>query len=188
MKRFLAVVIAVLVVTSLVSAQSAQNVWGQGKMSAGVGLEVAFPTGNYGDIVSTGFGGFGLFQYGINEDIVLTGQIGYTGFGNKVVGSANGNNITQSANSLAILVGGKYNLTKTTPGLYGMLQLGIYSTSSTASTPYLGTTISASASESDFVLAPGIGYQVGPIDASLKYVINSNVGNLALNIAYIFQL
>jgi hypothetical protein len=69
-----------------------------------------------------------------------------------------------------------------------MLQLGIYSTSFTASASYYGTSISASTSESDFVFAPGIGYQVGPIDASVKYVINSNVGNLAVNVAYIFSL
>ena len=87
MKRFLAVVVVVLLISTMVSAQSAQNVWGQGKMSAGVGLELGLPTGNYGDVVGTGFGGFGLFQYGMNENVALTGQVGYTAFGNKSIGS-----------------------------------------------------------------------------------------------------
>ena len=43
-------------------------------------------------------------------------------------------------------------------------------------------------SESKFVIVPGVGYQFGPFDASVKYVLSGDVGNLALNIAYIFPL
>jgi len=45
-----------------------------------------------------------------------------------------------------------------------------------------------SASKTKFVVCPGIGYKIGPIDASVKYVINGDVSNVALNAAYIFPL
>jgi len=180
MKKLFVVLVAIVLVASFASAQS---IWGQGKMSAGVGLEVGFPTGDWSNIASTGFGGFGLFQYGINEDILATGQIGYTSWGTQ--------NNYGSISDLAFLVGGKYNLSKqVTPGFYGMVQLGIYSTSFTApSYTYLGYTFGGgTTSESKFVIIPGVGYQFGPIDASVKYVLNSDVGNFALNVAYIFPL
>ena len=184
MKKLLVILVAMVLVSSFASAQS---VWGQGKMSAGVGVELGLPTGDWGDWVGTGFGGFGLFQYGLNPDVLLTGQIGYTSWGKK-------NDIT-SGSDLAILVGGKYNLSKqVTPGFYAMAQVGIYS--ATAKAEYPSTTVfgytygggSVSSTESKFVIAPGVGYQVGQVDASVKYVINGDVGNLAINVAYIFPL
>ena len=65
MKKMFVVLVAIVLVASFASAQS---VWGQGKMSAGVGVELGLPSGDWGNAVSTGIGGFGLFQYGINEE------------------------------------------------------------------------------------------------------------------------
>ena len=184
MKKLLAILVALMLVTSFASAQA---VWGQGKMSAGVGVELGFPTGDWGNWVGMGFGGFGLYQYGLNQDVLLTGQIGYTSWGKK-------NDLT-SGSDLAILVGGKYNLSKqVTPGFYVMAQLGIYSATAkveSQTVSYYGysySTPSASNTESKFVLAPGVGYQFGPVDVSAKYVINGDVGNFAINAAYIFPL
>jgi hypothetical protein len=180
MKKLFVILVAIVLVASFASAQS---VWGQGKMSAGVGVELGLPTGDWSNIASTGFGGFGLFQYGFNEDLLLTGQIGYTSWGTQ--------NNYGSISDLAFLVGGKYNLSKqVTPGFYGMVQLGIYSASFTApSVTYYGVTYGGgTTTESRFVIVPGVGYQFGPIDASVKYVINGDIGNIALNVAYIFPL
>jgi hypothetical protein len=175
MKKLLVVLVAIVLVASFASAQS---VWGQGKMSAGVGVELGLPTGDFGNIVSTGIGGFGLFQYGINEDLLATGQIGYTSWAKK--------NDVSSGSDLAILVGAKYNLSKqVTPGFYAMAQIGIYSTTYKVEIPYYG---SIETTDSKFVIIPGVGYQFGPIDASVKYVLNGDVGNIALNVAYIFPL
>ncbi len=179
MKKMFVVLVAIVLVASFASAQS---VWGQGKMSAGVGVELGLPSGDWGNAVSTGIGGFGLFQYGINEDILATGQIGYTSWAKK--------NDISSGSDLAVLVGAKYNLSKqVTPGFYGFAQLGIYST--TVKVDYnfgIFGSGTASTTDSKFVLAPGVGYQFGPIDASVKYVINGDVSNIALNVAYIFPL
>ncbi|MCX6120504.1 MAG: hypothetical protein NTX44_02655 [Ignavibacteriales bacterium] len=191
MKKLFAVLVVIALVASVASAQA---VWGQGKMSAGVGAELGLPMGTWGDFVGVGIGGFGLFQYGINEDILATGQVGYTSWAKK--------NDISSGSSLEILVGGKYNLSKSvTPGFYGELQLGIYSVSTTVSFPgspaviFGGVTIvpasgaqDITGTESRFVFIPGVGYQFGPIDASVKYVLSGDVGNLALNVAYIFPL
>jgi len=188
MKKLFVVLVAIVLVASFASAQ---NIWGQGKMSAGVGVELALPMGSVGDLYGIGIGGLGLFQYGLNEEILLTGQVGYTAFAEKTVGTAK-----YSMSDLIILAGGKYNLSKSvTEGFYGMLQLGIYSVSAKGTAPsytipgvgtFGGGTYTASSSE--FVFAPGVGMQFGPIDASVKYVINSSVGNLSLNVAYLFPL
>ena len=190
MKKLFAVLVVIVLVASVASAQA---VWGQGKMSAGVGVELGLPMGTWGDFVGVGIGGLGLFQYGINEDMLATGQVGYTSWAKK--------NSISSGSTLAILVGGKYNLSKSvTPGFYGELQVGIYSVSTTVSFPgspsyTIGTiTIPGSpaqdvtGSDSRFVFIPGVGYQFGPFDASVKYVLSGDVGNLALNVAYIFPL
>jgi hypothetical protein len=184
MKKLFAVIVAIALVASFASAQ---DVWGQGKMSAGIGAEAALPMGTFGDVVGIGIGGFGLFQYGINEDILGTAQVGYTSFMEK-----DNSGVKSSCTALTILVGGKYSLKTVTPGMYCLAQLGIYSQTYKSSYSYTfwGTTVSGTAelSESKFIVAPGIGYQVEPVDISVKYVINGDFSNLALNIAYVMPL
>jgi hypothetical protein len=186
MKKLFAILVVIALVASVASAQS---FWGQGKMSAGIGAELALPTMS-GNGPGMGIGGFGLFQYGLNEDILLTGQVGYTSFMEKDYSGAKA-----SMSALTILAGGKYNLGKAvTPGFYGMLQLGIYSASMKVTIPSytipgVGTFGgSITNSKSEFVFAPGVGMQFGNIDASVKYVINSDVSNIALNVAYVMPL
>ena len=176
MKKLFAVLVVIALVASFASAQS---VWGQGKMSAGPGVELALPMGTFGDGYGIGIGGFGVFQYGINNDLLLTGTIGYTGYAEK-------NSSGYTSSELQFLVGGKYNLSnQVTPGFYGMLQIGIVS---------FGVSYSGfSSSESDLAFAPGVGYQIGNnIDVSVKYLVVSTTGNsassLVLNVAYLFPL
>ncbi|MBN1396652.1 MAG: hypothetical protein JXA06_01340 [Bacteroidetes bacterium] len=187
MKKIFMVAIMVALVASFASAQ---NIWGQGKMSAGGGVELALPTGTAGDVYGMGFGFFGLFQYGLSPDFLLTGQLGYNMFGEKDFGG-----VKSSLSSFNILAGGKYNLSKAvTPGFYALLQLGLYNASATVTSPavtYMGYTYGGgevSASSSEFVFIPGVGMQFGSFDASVKYVINGDIGNLALDIAYVVPL
>jgi hypothetical protein len=189
MKKIFMVAIMVALVASFASAQ---NLWGEGKMSAGGGVELALPTGDAGDLFGMGIGFFGIFQYGINQDLMLTGQLGYTMFGEKEWGAG----IKSKLSSFNILAGGKYNLSKAiTPGFYALLQLGLYNASVTTTYPssgigwgVLGMSGEVSASSSEFVFVPGIGMQFGPIDASIKYILNGDVGNFALNVAYVVPL
>jgi hypothetical protein len=50
------------------------------------------------------------------------------------------------------------------------------------------TTAEVTSSGSDFVFAPGVGYQMGNLDISVRYVINSSVGNLGVAVAYVMPL
>ena len=202
MKKLFAVFVVIALVASVASAQA---IWGQGKMSAGVGVELGLPMGSASDHMGMGIGGFALGQYGINEDVLGTLQIGYTAFGEKTWSSGvAGYDYKESVGSFNVLVGGKYNLSKAvTPGLYGTVQLGEYFCSVKQTSPqataviiatppyytYSISNVETTASSSEFVIVIGAGYQIGNnIDATVKYVINSNVGNLALNVAYVMAL
>ena len=194
MKKLLVVLAAIILIATVASAQ---NLWGQGKMSYGGGVELALPMGDWGNAVGTGFGVFGLFQYGLNQDMLITGQLGYTMWSSKDWGGG----YKGKASSFEILGGVKYNLSKqVTPGFYALGQLGIHAVSTTTTTPsspgitfggvtyggYAGGDVTGSASK--FVINLGVGYQYTNFDASVKYVINGDISNLAINVAYVVPL
>jgi hypothetical protein len=179
MKNLCLVLVAIFLVTSVASAQ---DIWGQGKMSAGVTAQLALPMGTFGDSYGIGFGGAGLFQYGITPDMLLTGQVGYISFSAK-------NSGWPTMGDFGILAGAKYNLSgQAQPGLYVLGQIGFASVS--VSGTFMG--YSYSASETDLAFAPGVGYQIGNIDLSVKYLIISTTGSsssaLSLDVAYVFPL
>lgn len=185
MKKLMFVLVAIALIASVASSQ-----WGQGKMSWGAGAEVALPMSTWGDAVGMGLGGFGLFQYGVTPEILLTGQVGYTMWMEKEV-----YDVKSSASAMTFIVGAKYNLSaQVTPGFYGLLQIGIYSLTQKVETPaynYGWITIPASSYEStssETVLLPGVGYQFDSFDISVKYTLKGNFNNLCLNIAYVMPL
>jgi len=188
MKKLFAVLVVIALVASFASAQ---DIWGKEKMSAGVGAELSLPMSDWGDAVGIGFGGFGLFQYGLDNNMMLVGQLGYTMWSEKDNGG-----VKVKGNALIILAGMKYNISgQEQPGLYVIGQIGIYSASITATVP--AVTIpgvgtfgggESTGSDSKFGFLPGIGYQLGNIDVNVKYCILSDINNLALNVAYVFPL
>lgn len=181
MKKLFAVLVLGLL---LVGTASAQNFWGQGKMSYGAGAELSLPMGDFGSAVGMGFGGFGNFQYGLNEQMTVLGTLGYSMWGEKDNGG-----VKTSAKALTILGGVKYSLANVTKGFYAVGAVGIYSRTvkATATIPFFGT-YTAEASDSPFVIAPGVGMEFGNIDASVKYVINGDVSNIAVRVAYMLPM
>jgi hypothetical protein len=175
MKKLFVVLVAIVLVASFASAQ---DVWGQGKMSASVSGILALPMGTFGDGAGMGFGGSGSFQYGLSPELLLTAQIGYISYSKKEDGFP-------TFSMMPILAGVKYNL----GGAYLTGQVGIVSTSVTLDIAGYG---SASGSTSDLAFAPGVGYAVGPVDITAKYMIVSTAGAsssaLVLDVAYIFGL
>ncbi len=165
----------------LVGAASAQEFWGEKKMSWGGGVEVSLPMGDWGDAVGIGFGGFGKFQYGLNADMTVVGSLGYTMWSEKETGG-----IKVSGNALTVLGGLKYKLATVTPGFYAIGEVGIYN--ATVKVPAIDfglfTMPASEATESKFVIAPGVGMEIGNIDVSAKYVISGDVGNIAIRAAY----
>jgi len=186
MKKFLAVLVVVVLVSSL---SSAQDIWGSGKMRAGVGGYFVLPTGTWGDAYGIGFGGFGKFEYGLNEDMALQASVGYMLWGEK-----DNAGVKSSANALPIDVAFKYNLSSVTPGFYAVASLGLWSINQKVTTPsvslggftFAGGTIESSQTKD--ILAIGAGYDTGMLDFNLRYSLNGNFNNLIVTAAYNFGL
>lgn len=89
------------VVAGLASASFAQT----GKNQIGIGAEVGFPTGDFGDGFKTGFGGAAKGLFGIGTAGQVTGTVSYTSF--KAKGSTS--DVSATANILAILAGYRHN-------------------------------------------------------------------------------
>jgi hypothetical protein len=181
MRKLCIVLFAIVLVASMASAQ---QFWGQGRMSWGGGLELSLPLGNLGDWAGFGFGPFGKFQYGVNDNILLTGSLGYTYWTKKDQGYG----VSTSASAVTLLVGGKYNLSaQVTKGFYGLGEIGLYFGSYTWPNPFAGLyggAATESVSETNFVFVPGAGYEFGNFDVCLKFVLGSNVSNIAARVAY----
>jgi hypothetical protein len=174
MKKLFLVLVAIALVASFASAQ---DIWGEGKMSVGVGAELALPMGDFGDLSGVGFGGAAAFQYGVTNDLLLTGTFAYTQFTAKETDWAKGNIVS-------IVAGGKYNLSgQAQPGLYALAQVGIGISGSDAPN---------SESTTNLAFAPGIGYQLNNLDFSVKYlVVDTDIissSALVLNVSYVFPL
>jgi hypothetical protein len=73
MKKFIAIVIASVFITASGFAQKGNN-------KIGVGADLSFPTGDFGEAFKTGFGGYVKGMYGIGEAGQITFTTGYSGF------------------------------------------------------------------------------------------------------------
>lgn len=179
MKKIFAVLMLAVLLTG---AASAQEFWGEKKMSWGAGAELSLPMGDWADFVGVGFGGFGKFQYGLNPDMTLIGSLGYTMWSEKDQGGG----FKTSGSALTFLGGLKYKLATVTPGFYAIGEVGIYN--ATAKTPAINTGFfvfpESEVTESKFVFAPGVGMEFGNIDVTAKWVISGDVGNVAVRVAY----
>ena len=146
-----------------------------------LGLELALPMGDFGDVFNMGFGGSVNYTKPINDNISWTAYAGYQTFSAKddVVGS--GNSLTYSA--IPIMGGIKYYFQESGAGLYGELDLGfIFETVSSD----IGGFGSSSVSETDFGITPALGYKVSSFDISARYNIVDEANRLAFRIAYVF--
>ena len=187
MKKLLAVFMVLLLVASV---SSAQDIWGSGKMRAGVGGNLLLPSGSWGNLYGLGFGAFGKFEYGLNEDMALQASVGFVTWGEK-----DNSGVKTSASAFpAIIAAFKYNLKSLTPGLYGFAEYGLWSNKQKADTPAINLglfTFPATSTEvtsSDGILAIGAGYDTGMLDFSAKYTLNGNFANIILGAAYNFGL
>ena len=156
MKTIVSFFIVVLFSFSYLSAQN--------KMSAGAGLVVSFPMGDFGDAANTGFGGTAIFELSFMPQLVGVANIGYISYG------TDADEVDFS--SVPLLAGVKYYFV---PGIgfYGIGQLGLnfFSTSvEVASVPgFSGGSASATSTEFTFVI--GAGYQL-PVSSNVYLDFN----------------
>lgn len=165
MKKLFTIIILLLFVSSYSSAQS--------KMALGGNVGIALPMGDFGDAFKTGFGANAVFLYNFNENIDLTGSLGYFTWTSKA-----SDDLTFS--SIPILVGARYNLSQMSSLLpYGVVELGFHSV--TAKAKVFGTTVSASETDFGFGLGAGFYYPINEkakIDVNAKYnVISADGGS-----------
>ncbi len=176
-----------LVVFTIVAAAlvfSTNSAFAQGEMSASIGPEISIPMGTWGDAVGFGYGGSGRFDYSLSPNLGLMGTVGYILWGEKDQGGV----VKTKGNALKIMAGAKYYFSPGPTKFYGSVELGIYSASITATTTFLGRTYEGTASESKFVIAPGVGVELGSLDLSAFYAINGDIGNIGVRVAYAFGL
>jgi hypothetical protein len=146
MKKLLSILFVVVLFAGLLNAQ--------GKMAVGAGVVVSLPMGDFGDAANTGFGGTAAFEMSFMPQLVGVGNIGYLSWGTDADGF--------SFSAVPVTVGVKYYFVPAV-GFYGLGQLGLsfFSFDTPSFTiPGFGTVGGGSASETEFTLVLGAGYEV----------------------------
>jgi len=177
MKKMALVFIALFLFVSTASAQ-------KGVMKVEPSLVIAFPQ----DGTSMGFGLNGTFFYGINENIDLTGTLGYVTWSYS--------DWDGSLSSIPILFGGRYSFgyqSGFTP--YAAAELGFHFMSFSyeyAGIPglYAGETYTSSSTEFGLGLGGGAYYQMGnlTLDGNLQYNTMGGNGYFAIELGVVFGI
>jgi opacity protein-like surface antigen len=165
MKKLVLILVALVAVGSLSFAQN--------KMTIGGDLGLFLPNGDAGDWYSMGFGFCPTFDYAMNENLSITGTIGYVSWGAKeeIFG------IEYSTTDIPLKAGAKYYFGKgSSIKPYGIGELGFhmltFKSEGTYVDPYYGYSISLDASASETKLGLGFG-------AGFEYPMNEK---MALNV------
>jgi hypothetical protein len=124
-----------------------------GKGSKIIGADVVgiLPLGDYSDLVDFGIGAVGRFEFGLTDEITLTGRVGYIYH----LGAPDGFTFSM----IPVLAGGTYKIGPS--GLSVFAELGI--TNIRTSIDFMG--VSGSDSTTKFSIGGGVGYQQGKIHA-----------------------
>jgi len=179
MKKLFGLLLLFVLVASIATAQTTGP--GKEKWTIGPSVGLELPIGDYGDVAGFGIGATARAQYGLQENLALTGDFGYTWHGKK-------NEFSTSA--LPLMFGVKYAVGKS---FYVSGQLGLYFVTVDVPDvviPGFGTySVDASNSETKFALAPGVGYEKGPWEAYFRFVVlDTDIMNLGLTVAYNFPM
>ncbi len=187
MKKIFGLFVLALLVSSVATAQFGPA---KGKMTLGPAIELSLPIGNFSDIAGFGYGATARFEYGLDQNLALTGNVGYLRWTGKSFEEF-GYGYDISTYAIPIVAGVKYGFSK---GWFVSGEIGLYNV--TESWDYTGPSLGyafledlPSHSSTNFMLAPGIGYQSGPIEGLFRfYVVDTNAMNFSLMVAYNFPL
>lgn len=179
MKKQLSILTALfLILTLTLQAQDAKQPASGKKFKVGLGLEVALPTGNLGNVYSLGTGLTLRFLYKITPQFGATFTTGGIVFIPKNVNNLNSN--SKASISIPFKLGGRY---KFSDKFYGIMEIG-----STHSIIYYkgANNDVAHTSGNSFTYAPGVGLLLGGFDVSLRYEGYSSTGFLGLRLGFFF--
>ena len=185
MKRLFSVLAAIVICSSLISAQS--------KINISAGGSFLSPISDFGDLYDNGFGGSVAVMYSLNDNFQLSLNAGYMQFTfnnakfNQMLnefysqyGQSFNVNVDSKFKIIPIMLGGKYYFTKTIFRPYAALDLGLHIVSVAGSTVQVnGQTVDALKSESKAATAWGVGvgflYSVTPaIGIDVQGKLNGN--------------
>ena len=160
---------SVLVLTFALVVLSTASSFAQGRFS--IGANLAFPQGDAGDAVSTGFGIDGRYEAPINDNLSWMASIGVIAFGEK-------DNNDVKATLIPINGGIKYYFDgQSFSGFYAGGELGFNIVKYKVG--------DNSDSETEIGLAPQIGYHIANFDFSLRYAIINDADFVGLRVAYV---
>jgi hypothetical protein len=178
MRKFFGLVLVLLLIAGVAGAQTGP---GKGKWTIGPSVGLELPIADYADFAGFGVGITGRAQYGLQNNLALTGDFGYTWHAKKD---------EISTYAFPLMFGVKYAIGQ---NLFVSGQLGLYFVTISlpdVTIPGFGTySLDASNSETKFAIAPGIGYERGPWEAYFRWVVvDTDIMNLGLTVAYNFPM
>ena len=185
MKKMIFVILVLIFSSTFLPAQT----------NFGIDVNGAYlsPTGDFGNVYKSGFGGLASLNYNVTNNIQLSLSAGYSRFSfnndqyNQMLSdfySAFGTTTTVEINSklkiIPVMLGGKYFFTSTAFRPYAALDLGLHIVSVDASSIKInGETLDAVKGQSKAATAWGLGvgcmYQIAPIiNIDINAKINGN--------------
>jgi hypothetical protein len=177
-------------VFTAVAMLPSMNAHAQGAMTAGAGLDLLIPLGNFGNSYGVGFGGTAEFDYAASQNTSVTGKIGYLTWSGKNLAPG----FSASYSGVPLLVGVRYYphlfvTTKTEVKIYGHLEIGLMFGSTSTSGTFFGSSYSASASKTDITIVPSVGLEVpvsptGSIDGSVRFFDIASKGSIGFRVGY----
>jgi hypothetical protein len=170
MNKFIIAFVFIFCASAVINAQN--------RISAGAGLVVSLPLGDFGNAANTGFGGTAAFELEFMPQLIGVGQIGYIVYGTE--------SDAVDFSTVPVLVGVKYFFDPVL-GVYGIGQVGLNFFSTTVQIPQIfgfgGGSVSESSSKFSFVLGAGYEVPISPtfsLDFSGTFNLISDFNNIQL--------
>ncbi|MCK4560101.1 MAG: hypothetical protein KAV45_09980 [Calditrichia bacterium] len=170
MKKFL----IVLVILSFAGISSAQG------FKLGVAGTAAFPTGDWSEFTSTGYGvdAFGVFDIML---LTLTVRAGYLSFGEneeEIFGETYKTSIT----AIPVMAGLRWDFgLPVGPSFYAGVEAGLHAFTTTVE---VGGVTAPSESNTEFALAPNVGLEFAGFDLSAFYMIIKDANYWGLRLGW----
>ena len=164
--------LALICITLLSVAAKAQD----GRLSLGV--ELALPMGDFADQTNLGVGGSLRYEHPLADSrLSLSGTAGVISFGGEEISSGVPNllefKVTTSSLMIPVQVGLKYYFMEPMDGGYLDVETGVHISTFTVKTETIMNGNSTSSDDTDsqtnFSLAPGVGFHMANFDIGLRY-------------------
>ncbi len=152
------IILSAILVSSLAFGANAQK---ESELKFNVGAELGLPLGNFSDLVGLGFGASFQGAYGLTDNLMATGSLGYMTFGGKTVTSGGVTISSEAFSYVPFKVGIKF-----------MASEQVYLQ------PEIGLAIGTSkGSGTNFMFAIGGGYMLSEnLSAGIRYESISSTG------------